>query len=288
MQEISYLLKDLSNLGSIILSALLLILIYLTGRILKFTVNKMKIFPPDAKNGVKLFITIFQLFTWIIGTALAFNTNPEFLLGSSTIIATAIGFASTQTAANLVGGLYIIITSPFGVGDFITINGNSGLVMEIGLNYTKMLKLDKTVVTIPNSQLLSATLLNSNISLAHEQKVREQARELQFNKVSLTLPDSFLDALDFKELIRYSTTIQLKLNQLNPPLALEKVKERMNKVCTDFADIFGFTPRYFFGNHVFRQDTHIVITTDSADKLINNYPIFMEAIMVEVFKELQV
>ena len=169
----------------------------------------------------------------------------------------------------------------------ITTSDTSGLVLEIGLNYTKLLKLDKTIVTVPNSQLLNAVLLNANISIAHEKQVRDSTKELQFNKVSLTLPDSLLDTFESKELIRYSTMIQLKLNQLDPPIPLTVVKKRMDNVCETFTNVFGFRPRYYFGNHIFRQDTNLVITTDKVDKLIENYPKFMEALMEEIFLELQ-
>lgn len=287
MQDIQSVFNDLSNVGLLLVSIGLAILLWILGRFIKFTLDRMKRVPPDAKNGIKLIISLFQIVIWIVLTALLFKTDPQILIGSSAIIATAIGFSSTQTAANVVGGLYIIATRPFGVGDMITTSDTSGLVLEIGLNYTKLLKLDKTVVTIPNSQLLNAVLLNANISIAHEKKVRENSKELQFNKVSLTLPNSLLDTFDSKEIIRFSTMIQLKLNQLDPPIPITVVKKRMDKVCETFTNIFGFRPRYYFGNHVFRQDTNLVITTDRVDKLIENYPKFMEALMEEVFLELQ-
>ncbi|MFV2015421.1 MAG: mechanosensitive ion channel family protein [Candidatus Heimdallarchaeota archaeon] len=287
MQDLTQLINDLASIGSIILSIGLIILIWILGRFIKFAINRMKRIPPDAKNGINLGISLFQFFLLFIGTALIFNVDPNFLLGSSAVIATAIGFSSTQVAANIVGGLYIIATKPFGIGDLITIFGKSGLVLEIGLSYTKLLQLDKTIVTIPNSQLLNATLLNSNISMAHEHKVRDQAKSLKFTKVSLTLPDSLLDTFESKELIRYSSTVQLKLNQLTPPIPLIEVKKRLDKVCTEFVDVFGFRPRYYFGSHVFRQDTHLVVTTLEVDTLFEHYPAFMEAMMVEVFKEIQ-
>jgi len=67
-----------------------------------------------------------------VGIALIFNVDPELVISTSTLVATAIGFASTSIATNLVGGLYLIITRPFGVGDFINAQGNEGIVIEIG------------------------------------------------------------------------------------------------------------------------------------------------------------
>ncbi|MHA2362598.1 MAG: mechanosensitive ion channel domain-containing protein [Candidatus Hodarchaeales archaeon] len=266
---------------------LLILLIWIIGRFLKFAIRRIEQIPPDAKNGIILMLGLIQIFTIAIGGALIYAVDSNVILGSSAFFATAIGFASTTVAANLVGGLYIMITRPFGVGDFIKVRNISGVVLEIGLNYTKLLQIDKTVVTIPNSNLLNATLLNSNISIDDERRGRKQAKQLKMRKVSLTIPDLVLDTFDQSEIVRFSTLLQLKLNQYSPPLPLKDVITRLKKVCKKFTPIFGFEPRFYFGNHVFRQDTHLIITSKDTDTLLENYPNFMDAIMESVFVELQ-
>jgi len=68
--------------------------------------------PPDAKNGVKLTFNIFQILIWV-GTILTIFEYPlQNILISTAVLATAIGFASTTVASNIVGGFYIIITKP--------------------------------------------------------------------------------------------------------------------------------------------------------------------------------
>lgn len=282
----------IDNFGAVLLILLLLVVIWVAGRFVKFILKRIRRIPPDAKNGLALMVTLAQILGFFVGAAFALGADPTYVLGSSAILATALGFASTSVVSNLVGGLYIIITRPFGVGDMIRIsNSNPGVVLEIGINYTKLLRIDRTVVTVPNSKLLNATLLNSNISVSLELRRREQAKKLEMTGIPVVLPDllseGLLDTFDREEIVRFPTTVQLKLNQYTPALPLSSVRERMDKICDRFEPIFGFRPRYFFGKHVFRQDTHLVITAKDNDVLLDNYPLLMEAIMEGVFEELQ-
>jgi hypothetical protein len=267
------------------------ILIWFFGRIIKSTIKRTKRIPPDAKNGIKLIVNIAQIVVWIGSLAVIFNIQPDDFLASTAVLATAIGFASTTVATNIVGGFYIIITRPFGVGDFIEVKGTSGVVLEIGLSYTSLMRIDKTIVTLPNSNLLNANLLNSNISVEQERMKQEESKKLNLSGVSITIPgvlsNSMIHSFKQEEIVRYSTRIQLKLNQYDPPLPVKDVKTRMDKVCEEFKSKFGFKPIYYFGEHIFRQDTHLVITANDTNTLLENYPGFMDAIMKSVFSELQ-
>jgi hypothetical protein len=277
-----------TKIGAIIVAT---IIIWFLGRIVKFGVKRTSRVPPDAKNGIKLIINLLQIFAWLGSLAIILNFDPADFLASTAVIATAIGFASTTVATNIVGGFYIIITRPFGVGDFIQLKGTSGVVLEIGLSYTRLLQIDKTIVTIPNSNLLNANLLNSNISVEQERQKQEESKKLNVSGVSIGIPDilsnSMMQSFKQEEIVRFSTNVQLKLNQYDPPLSVKDVKSRLENVCNDFTSKFGFKPIFYFGKHIFRQDTHIVITAKDTNTLIEIYPIFMDSIMKTVFAELQ-
>jgi hypothetical protein len=284
-------LKDPNTYTAVVVVVVTTIIIWFVGRIIKMFVKRTSRIPPDAKNGIRLIINLLQISIWFLTLAAFSIADPGDLLASTAVLATAIGFASTTVATNIVGGFYIIITRPFGVGDFIQVKGTSGVVLEIGLSYTRMLQIDKTIVTVPNSNLISANLLNSNISVEKERKKQEERKKLKISTdVSIAIPDllsSSMQSFKQEEIVRFSTLVQLKLNQYSPPLSVKDVKERLDMVCEKFEPIFGFKPIFYFGNHVFRQDTHFVITAKDTNTLLSNYPDFMDAIMKSVFKELQ-
>ncbi len=85
---------------------------------------------------------------------------------TSTIIAgvgvggLAVALAAQKTLENLFGSLSVILDRPVLVGDFCKFGSQVGTVEDIGLRSTRIRTLDRTVVTIPNSQFSTMTLEN--------------------------------------------------------------------------------------------------------------------------------
>jgi small-conductance mechanosensitive channel len=82
-------------------------------------------------------------------------------------LALAVGFATQDLIANFVAGVFIIQDEPFTVGDWIEWDGNSGVVREVGLRVTKLDTFDNQLVTVPNSDLVNAAVINN---VANEQR----------------------------------------------------------------------------------------------------------------------
>jgi small-conductance mechanosensitive channel len=76
-------------------------------------------------------------------------------------LALAVGFAAQDLIANFVAGVFIIQDEPFAVGDWIEWNGNGGVVREIQLRVTRLDTFDNELVTVPNSDLASAAVINN-------------------------------------------------------------------------------------------------------------------------------
>ena len=72
----------------------------------------------------------------------------------------AIGLAVNGAVANMAGGVLLLVTRPFKLGDFIDVGGNMGTVEEITLNHTRIVTLDNRVVYIPNGTASTATVTN--------------------------------------------------------------------------------------------------------------------------------
>ena len=83
----------------------------------------------------------------------------EWFLGVSALSGAALGFASTQTIGNLLAGLYIMITKPFEVDDYVKISSSEGEVREISLNYVKIFTPTYTIIEIPNRVILNSTII---------------------------------------------------------------------------------------------------------------------------------
>ncbi|MBQ3661548.1 MAG: mechanosensitive ion channel [Firmicutes bacterium] len=83
--------------------------------------------------------------------------------GIATIIASlgvGVGMAVNGAVANFAGGLLILVTRPFKVGDFVEMAGTMGTVLDIRLVHTKIATLDNKVVYVPNGTASGATVVN--------------------------------------------------------------------------------------------------------------------------------
>lgn len=85
------------------------------------------------------------------------------LLASGALIAAILGFAARQTLANLIAGVMLTITQPLRIGDRVTIEGETGTVEDVRLNYTVVRGGDGGRIFIPNERLAAGILHNDTI-----------------------------------------------------------------------------------------------------------------------------
>jgi small-conductance mechanosensitive channel len=85
------------------------------------------------------------------------------LLASGAIAAAILGFAARQTLANLVAGVMLAITQPIRVGDWVTIEDNSGVVEDMRLNHTVLSTPAGQRIVIPNERLAGGVLRNDTL-----------------------------------------------------------------------------------------------------------------------------
>jgi small-conductance mechanosensitive channel len=71
---------------------------------------------------------------------------------------------STSAIANVVGGIILIYTRSFQLGDKISIGDVIGDVIEKGLLVTRIRTPSNKIITIPNSSLLNTNVINFSVS----------------------------------------------------------------------------------------------------------------------------
>ena len=106
---------------------------------------------------------------YIIGVAAVLSLIPGMekvsnsILASAGIGAMAVGLASQDALSNIVGGLFIIFSRPFKVGDFIMVDDIiTGTVVEITLRHTVIRNAENRMILIPNNKMNSSTVVNSS------------------------------------------------------------------------------------------------------------------------------
>ena len=106
---------------------------------------------------------------YIIGIAAFLSLIPGMekvsnsILASAGIMAAAVGLASQDALSNVSGGLFIIFSQPFKLGDFIEVDSTiKGTVMEITLRHTVIRDAENRMILIPNNKINSSTIINSS------------------------------------------------------------------------------------------------------------------------------
>jgi small conductance mechanosensitive channel len=113
----------------------------------------------NTAHSVKILIRIASA---IVITAIVISylsSDPLVAASITTVTGLVIGFASQSLIGNLIAGLYLASTRPFKVGDNITVFGNTGLIYEIGLLYSRLLSSTGDVIIASNNSLVSATVI---------------------------------------------------------------------------------------------------------------------------------
>lgn len=94
---------------------------------------------------------------------MSWGVNPAAWLASAGIVGIAVGFAAKDTLANLFAGFFIVADSPYKLGDYIILDsGERGRVTHVGIRSTRLLTRDDVEVTVPNSVMGNAKIVNES------------------------------------------------------------------------------------------------------------------------------
>ena len=107
-------------------------------------------------------IVLYLLLGLIIASALGIDVTGVVALAS--VVTLALSLALQESLTNLIGGFTLLYTRPFASGHYVEIAGQSGTVQEIGMAYTKLVTPDNKVISIPNSSVVAAEIVNYTIT----------------------------------------------------------------------------------------------------------------------------
>ena len=148
-----------------ILSALVTLLVCLIAvrLIMKITTRLVNRMQKVNDRLQKLILTavktlLYVLTVIITAEALGFNTSS--LTALLSVLTLGVTLAAEDILGNVAGGLVILSSHPFNIGDEIEVAGTSGVVREITLNHTKIEAVNGQVIMQPNKELSSSRIVN--------------------------------------------------------------------------------------------------------------------------------
>ena len=117
-----------------------------------------------ARKGAFTFVmAILKIITVVIGSVFVVDKlgfDLAGLLAGLSIGGFAFALGAQETIKNFFGSIMIFIDKPFKVGDWIEINGNEGIVEEVGLRTSRIRTFYNSVVIIPNSEVSNTVIDN--------------------------------------------------------------------------------------------------------------------------------
>ncbi len=146
-------------LPAVILIVIGILAVRLMLSILKATFGKTKL---DSQL-IKLILGIvkpvlYLLLGLIVAARLGIDVTSIVALAS--VLTLAISLSLQNALGNIFGGFTLLYTKPFTVDDYVEIAGQSGTVKGVGLSYTKLATPDNKLISIPNSAVVAAEIVN--------------------------------------------------------------------------------------------------------------------------------
>ncbi|MEO7264926.1 MAG: mechanosensitive ion channel family protein [Ferruginibacter sp.] len=175
----------------------------------------------------------------LLRAAFAFDLGK--LLTGLSIVGAALALSAKESLENLIASFIIFFDKPFYVGDTLKVNAVTGTVERIGLRSTRIRTTDKTLVTVPNKQMVDSIVDNHSMRSQRRAEIKlELDKSIPAEKL-LPFMEAVKNALAEKKeaLIKFSLFVTeisksgntLTLEYFTPPITsgeFNKLKQQVN------------------------------------------------------------
>lgn len=149
--------------GAALTLAVGMVLIKAVLRLLGTTLEKSKL--EKAAHGLILSLAKVGLYLLLgLSVAASLGIDVTGVVALASVLTLAVSLSLQNMLTNVLGGFTLLTTHPFHSGDFVDIGDQSGTVTAIDMNYTRLLTPDNKMVCIPNSTVMTATVVNYSAS----------------------------------------------------------------------------------------------------------------------------
>ncbi len=159
----------LSQGGWILFKIILAFAIYLVGKLITTWILRIMNLAFERRNvdaSLRIFlrsmVQVVMMILVILAAVQTLGINTTSFVALFASAGLAVGMALSGTLQNFAGGVILLLLRPYRVGDFITAQGQSGTVREIGLFSTKITTPDNRIVYIPNSGISTSIIDNAS------------------------------------------------------------------------------------------------------------------------------
>ena len=168
--------KYAAEVGEIAVKLIVTLIIFMIGRliialfkgIIKKTVTKnSKISPRKAKTIGAVTTSVVKYTAYFVLICILLNywgVNTSSLLTLGGVATVAVGLGAQNIIQDIMTGAFILMEDQFGVGDIISTEGCTGVVVSIGLRTTVLRSMDGNMHIIPNGQIKIVTNMSKEFN----------------------------------------------------------------------------------------------------------------------------
>jgi MscS family membrane protein len=199
-----------------------------------------------------------KVFVYIVGILLilkfGFNRDIGAILTGLSIVGAALALAAKESIENLIASFIIFFDKPFFTGDTVNVRNVTGTVEHIGLRSTRIRTVDKTLVTVPNKQMVDSVVDNwsmrTNRRFEMKLEFPEQTNIQKIEALKTTLRQFF--SANAAQIVSHSifvsefnkNGISLTVEYLTPAIPMSEfnlLKEKYNLFCKNAIEESGIT-----------------------------------------------
>lgn len=129
---------------------------------------------------------IFILIIWFFASLSIFGIDAKGLVATAGIGGLAIGLAAKTFIEDFISGIFILAENAFNIGDYVSIAGKEGVVVDVALRITTIRDFNGELHTIPNNLIKIVTNRSKNIQRAMVEVAISYESDLERAKELLT------------------------------------------------------------------------------------------------------
>lgn len=144
---------------AVIAAVVCLIVVKLLLALMDRTLKRLDM-DPTLKKLLRGGLKVLLCFVAVIVVMDCLDIPVTSLIAVLSVVGLAFSLALQNFLSNMAGGLQLLASRPYKVGDYVEVDSRAGTVTEIGLFYTKMTTPDNKLVHLPNSTIVAADIIN--------------------------------------------------------------------------------------------------------------------------------
>lgn len=109
---------------------------------------------------IKSSVRILLWFVTVILVLGYLNVDMTSMIAILSVAGLAVSLAIQGTLSNLAGGIMVLVSKPFKVGDYIQAGGVEGTVADIAMVYTRIKTFDNKLIFVPNGEISKEKIVN--------------------------------------------------------------------------------------------------------------------------------